>query len=215
MPVEELAMRGDKTLAFGPLKPVGLLHPETKEQFYAVVQLRHENKEGTAFNLVGFQTKLTYPEQKRVIRLIPGLEHAEFFRFGAIHRNTYINAPDILSCELDLKKNSGIYFAGQIIGVEGYVESVSMGLLAALSAVKRIKGEVYSTPPVDTALGSLLKYVTETRRQSFQPMNINYGLFQVHEMKIRNKRERNKKIELKALDSLSQWMETINGELVK
>ena len=114
-----------------------------------------------------------------------------------------------------MKKNSGIYFAGQIIGVEGYVESVSMGLLAALSAVKRIKGEVYSTPPVDTALGSLLKYVTETRRQSFQPMNINYGLFQVHEMKIRNKRERNKKIELKALDSLSQWMETINGELVK
>ena len=215
MPVEELAMRGDKTLAFGPLKPVGLLHPETKEQFYAVVQLRHENKEGTAFNLVGFQTKLTYPEQKRVIRLIPGLEHAEFFRFGAIHRNTYINAPDVLSCELDLKKNSGIYFAGQIIGVEGYVESASMGLLAALSAVKRIKGEVYSTPPVDTALGSLLKYVTETRRQSFQPMNINYGLFQVHEMKIRNKRERNKKIELKALDSLSQWMETINGELVK
>ena len=215
MPVEELAMRGDKTLAFGPLKPVGLLHPETKEQFYAVVQLRHENKEGTAFNLVGFQTKLTYPEQKRVIRLIPGLENVEFFRFGAIHRNTYINAPDVLSCELDLKKNSGIYFAGQIIGVEGYVESVSMGLLAALSAVKRIKGEVYSTPPVDTALGSLLKYVTETRRQSFQPMNINYGLFQVQEMKIRNKRERNKKIELKALDSLSQWMETINGELVK
>ena len=215
MPVEELALRGDKTLSFGPLKPVGLSHPETKEQFYAVVQLRHENKEGTAFNLVGFQTKLTYPEQKRVIRLIPGLENVEFFRFGAIHRNTYINAPDVLSCELDLKKNSGIYFAGQIIGVEGYVESVSMGLLAALSAVKRIKGEAYSAPPVDTALGSLLKYVTDTRRQSFQPMNINYGLFQVHEMKIRNKRERNKKIELKALDSLSQWMETINGELVK
>ena len=150
-----------------------------------------------------------------MIRLIPGLENVEFFRFGAIHRNTYINAPDVLSCELDLKKNSGIYFAGQIIGVEGYVESVSMGLLAALSAVKRIKGEVYSAPPVDTALGSLLKYVTETRRQSFQPMNINYGLFQVQEMKIRNKKERNKKIELKALDSLSQWMETINGELVK
>ena len=110
MPVEELAMRGDKTLAFGPLKPVGLLHPETKEKFYAVVQLRHENKEGTAFNLVGFQTKLTYPEQKRVIRMIPGLENAELFRYGAIHRNTYINAHDVLSCELNLKKNSGIYF---------------------------------------------------------------------------------------------------------
>jgi methylenetetrahydrofolate--tRNA-(uracil-5-)-methyltransferase len=194
---------------------VGLLHPKTKEQFYAVVQLRQENKQGTAFNLVGFQTKLTYSEQKRVIRMIPGLEKAEFFRFGAIHRNTYINAPDVLSCELDLKKNNGIYFAGQIIGVEGYVESVSMGLLAALSAVKRIKGEVYSNPPVDTALGSLLKYVTENRRQSFQPMNINYGLFQVHEMKIRDKRERNKRIELKALDSLTQWMDTINGELAK
>ena len=215
MPVEELAIRGDKTLAFGPLKPVGLLHPETKEQFYAVVQLRHENKEGTAFNLVGFQTKLTYPEQKRVIRMIPGLENAEFFRFGAIHRNTYINAPDVLSCDLDLKSNRGIYFAGQIIGVEGYVESVSMGLLAALSAVKKIKGEEYLIPPVDTALGSLLKYVTENRRQSFQPMNINYGLFQVNEMKIKNKRERNKNIESKALNSLSKWMDTIDGELVK
>lgn len=215
MPVEELAIRGDKTLAFGPLKPVGLLHPETKEQFYAVVQLRHENKDGTAYNIVGFQTKLTYPEQKRVIRMIPGLESAEFFRFGAIHRNTYINAPDVLSCDLDLKNNRGIYFAGQIIGVEGYVESVSMGLLASLSAVKKIKGEKYSSPPVDTALGSLLKYVTENRRQSFQPMNINYGLFQVHEMKIKDKRERNKKIELKALNSLSKWMDTMDGELVK
>ena len=211
MPVEELAIRGDKTLAFGPLKPVGLLHPETKEQFYAVVQLRHENKDGTAYNIVGFQTKLTYPEQKRVIRMIPGLESAEFFRFGAIHRNTYINAPDVLSCDLDLKNNRGIYFAGQIIGVEGYVESVSMGLLASLSAVKKIKGEKYSSPPVDTALGSLLKYVTENRRQSFQPMNINYGLFQVHEMKIKDKRERNKKIELKALNSLSKWMDTMDG----
>jgi len=147
--------------------------------------------------------------------MIPGLQNAKFFRFGAIHRNTYINAPDVLSYELDLKKNTGIYFAGQIIGVEGYVESVSMGLLAALSAVKRIKGEEYSPPPVDTALGSLLNYVTQARHSSFQPMNINYGLFQVHDMKIRNKRERNKKIELKALDSLSQWMEMINGELVK
>jgi methylenetetrahydrofolate--tRNA-(uracil-5-)-methyltransferase len=147
--------------------------------------------------------------------MIPGLENVEFFRYGAIHRNTYINAPDVLSSELDLKENSGIYFAGQIIGVEGYVESVSMGLLAALSAVKRIKGEAYTVPPVDTALGSLLNYVTEARRPSFQPMNINYGLFQVHEMKIRNKLERNKKIELKALESLSQWMKTINGELVK
>jgi len=213
IPIEELAMRGDKTLAFGPLKPVGLLHPETKEQFYAVVQLRHENKEGTAFNLVGFQTKLTYPEQKRVIRMIPGLKNAEFFRYGAIHRNTFINAPDLLSCELDLKKNRGIYFAGQIVGVEGYVESTSMGLLAALSAIKRIKGEKYSAPPADTALGSLLHYVTGSLRSSYQPMNINYGLFQVQEMKIRNKRERNKMIALKALESLSQWMGALDVEI--
>lgn len=213
MPVEELAMRGDKTLAFGPLKPVGLLHPETKKQFHAVVQLRHENKEGTAFNLVGFQTKLTYPEQKRVFRMIPGLENVEFFRFGAIHRNTFINAPDLLSSELDLKKNSGIYFAGQIIGVEGYVESVAMGLLAALSAVKRMKGEKYLAPPVDTAFGALLNYVTGPPRSSYQPMNINYGLFQALDMKIRNKQERNKRIALKSLESLSQWMETINGEI--
>ena len=147
--------------------------------------------------------------------MIPGLENVEFFRYGAIHRNTFINAPDLLTQELDLKKNRGVYFAGQLIGVEGYVESVAMGLLAAISAAKRIKSEEYLTPPVNTALGSLLNYVTRNTSASYQPMNINYGLFQVHEMKIRNKRERNKKIELKALDSLSQWMETINGELVK
>jgi|TARA_B100001079_G_C16410279_1_gene515944 methylenetetrahydrofolate--tRNA-(uracil-5-)-methyltransferase len=213
LPVEELASRGEKTLAFGPLKPVGLLHPETKKQFHAVVQLRHENKEGTAFNLVGFQTKLTYPEQKRIFRMIPGLENAEFFRFGAIHRNTFINAPDLLSPELDLKTNSGIYFAGQIIGVEGYVESVAMGLLAGLSAVKRIRGEKYFTPPADTALGSLLSHVTGPPRSSYQPMNINYGLFPVGQKKIRNKLERNTMIASKALESLSQWIDSINGEI--
>ena len=213
LPVEELASRGEKTLAFGPLKPVGLLHPETKKQFHAVVQLRHENKEGTAFNLVGFQTKLTYPEQKRIFRMIPGLENAEFFRFGAIHRNTFINAPDLLSPELDLKTNSGIYFAGQIIGVEGYVESVAMGLLAGLSAVKRIRGEKYFTPPADTALGSLLSHVTGLPRSSYQPMNINYGLFPVGQKKIRNKLERNTMIASKALESLSQWIDSINGEI--
>ncbi len=213
LPVEELAMRGDKTLAFGPLKPVGLVHPETKKQFHAVVQLRHENKEGTAFNLVGFQTKLTYPEQKRIFRMIPGLENAEFFRLGAIHRNTFINAPDLLSPELDLKNNTGIYFAGQIVGVEGYVESVAMGLLAALSAVKRIKGERYIIPPADTALGSLLNHVTSPARSSYQPMNINYGLFQVKNMKVRNKRERNTMIASKALESLSHWMGTLGGEI--
>ena len=213
LPIEELAMRGDKTLAFGPLKPVGLLHPETKKRFHAVVQLRHENKEGTAFNLVGFQTKLTYPEQMRIFRLIPGLENAEFFRFGAIHRNTFINAPDLLTPELDLKINSGVYFAGQIIGVEGYVESVAMGLLAALSAVMRIKGQKYVAPPADTALGALLNHVVGPARTCYQPMNINYGLFQAPKMKNRNKRERNTKIAQTASESLAQWMEGINREM--
>lgn len=213
LPIEELAMRGDKTLAFGPLKPVGLLHPETKKRFHAVVQLRHENKEGTAFNLVGFQTKLTYPEQMRIFRLIPGLENAEFFRFGAIHRNTFINAPDLLSPELDLKINSGVYFAGQIIGVEGYVESVAMGLLAALSVVMRIKGQKYVAPPADTALGALLNHVVGPARTCYQPMNINYGLFQAPKMKNRNKRERNTKIAQTASESLAQWMEGINREM--
>jgi len=213
MPIEDLAMRGERTLAFGPLKPVGLLHPETKKQFHAVVQLRRENKSGTAYNLVGFQTKLTYPEQKRVLRMIPGLEKAEFFRLGAIHRNTFINAPSLLTRELDLKQGGGIYFAGQIIGVEGYVESAAMGLLAALSAVARIKGERYSAPPPDTAMGSLLSYVTGPQIKSYQPMNINYGLFQVKEMKIRKKRERNQKIAVKALESISRWMESLGGKM--
>ncbi|NIP99698.1 MAG: methylenetetrahydrofolate--tRNA-(uracil(54)-C(5))-methyltransferase (FADH(2)-oxidizing) TrmFO, partial [Nitrospinaceae bacterium] len=129
MPIEELASRGEKTLAFGALKPVGLPHPQTGERFYAVVQLRRENREGTAYNLVGFQTKLKYPEQKRIFRMVPGLEEAEFFRYGAIHRNTFINAPSLLTRELDLITRPGAYFAGQIVGVEGYVESTAMGLL--------------------------------------------------------------------------------------
>jgi len=209
LPVEELAARGLKTLSFGPLKPVGLLHPETGKMFHAVVQLRRENKEGTAYNLVGFQTKLTYPEQKRVFSMIPGLENAEFFRYGAIHRNTYINAPDLLTKDLDLQSRPGIYFAGQIIGVEGYVESSTMGLLAGLSAVKRISGGEFVPPPIETAMGALHNYVTTKRPQNYQPMNINFGLFLVKEMGIRNKKARNQKIVENALNSLSRWMDPL------
>jgi methylenetetrahydrofolate--tRNA-(uracil-5-)-methyltransferase len=208
MPIEELAERGEKTLAFGPMKPVGLPHPETGKISYAVVQLRRENKEGTAYNLVGFQTKLTYPEQKRVFTTIPGLEKAEFFRFGAIHRNTFINAPSLLSGDLDVKSNPGIYFAGQIIGVEGYVESATMGLLASLSAIKRIQGEEFLPPPVGTAMGALYRYVTTRNNLTYQPMNINFGLFQVKEMGIRDKKVRNRKIAENAIASLSRWKET-------
>jgi len=206
MPVEELAMRGQKTLAFGPLKPVGLNHPETDEKFHAVVQLRRENKEGTAYNMVGFQTKLTYPEQKRIIRMIPGLENAEIFRFGAIHRNTFINSPKLLSGDLSLKKDPNIFLAGQIIGVEGYVESCAMGCVASLGALNRLKGAPFVPPPRDTAMGALLHYVTEYPKDNFQPMNINFGLFNATEVKIRDKKLRNQSIIQRAEICQSSWL---------
>ena len=205
MPIEVLAERGPKTLAFGPLKPVGLINPHTGKTAFAVVQLRKENKESSAYNLVGFQTKLTYPEQKRLVRMIPGLEKAEFFRFGAIHRNTFINSPGLLSNELELKSRPGTYFAGQIVGVEGYLESASMGLLASLSAVAKILGKDYIPPPRDTALGALINYLTTSNVNNFQPMNINFGLFRIEEIKIRDKKERNQKIALNALEKIKKW----------
>ena len=205
MPIEVLAERGPKTLAFGPLKPVGLINPHTGKTAFAVVQLRKENKESSAYNLVGFQTKLTYPEQKRLVRMIPGLEKAEFFRFGAIHRNTFINSPGLLSNQLELKSRPGTYFAGQIVGVEGYLESASMGLLASLSAVAKILGKDYLPPPRDTALGALINYLTTSNVNNFQPMNINFGLFRIGEMKIRDKKERNQKIALNALEKIQKW----------
>ncbi len=211
MPIEVLAERGPKTLAFGPLKPVGLTNPHTGKTAFAVVQLRKENKESSAYNLVGFQTKLTYPEQKRIVRMIPGLEKAEFFRFGAIHRNTFINSPGLLSDELELKSRSGIYFAGQIIGVEGYLESASMGLLASLSAVAKILGKDYIPPPRNTALGALINYLTTSNVNNFQPMNINFGLFPIGEIKIRDKKERNQKIALNALEKIQKWEQELKG----
>ena len=213
MPIEVLAERGPKTLAFGPLKPVGLINPHTGKTAFAVVQLRKENKDSSAYNLVGFQTKLTYPEQKRIVRMIPGLEKVEFFRFGAIHRNTFINSPGLLSNELELKSRPGTYFAGQIIGVEGYLESASMGLLASLSAVAKILGKDYIPPPRDTALGALINYLTTSNVNNFQPMNINFGLFRIGEMKIRNKKERNQKIALNALEKIQKWEQELKGSI--
>ena len=210
MPIEVLAERGPKTLAFGPLKPIGLADPRTGRTAFAVVQLRKENKESSAFNLVGFQTKLTYPEQKRIVRMIPGLEKAEFFRMGAIHRNTFINTPELLNNELELKSKPETYFAGQITGVEGYVESASMGLLASLSAVAKITQSDYKAPPKGTALGALINYLTTSNKKNFQPMNINFGLFWTQEMKIKNKQERNQKIALNALDQIKSWRDELN-----
>jgi methylenetetrahydrofolate--tRNA-(uracil-5-)-methyltransferase len=213
MPIEVMAERGPKTLAFGPMKPVGLPVPRTGKIAFAVVQLRKENKESSAYNIVGFQTKLTYPEQKRIVQMIPGLEKAEFFRFGAIHRNTFIDTPSLLSNQLQLKTRPDIYFAGQITGVEGYVESASMGLLASLSAVAGITGKDYIPPPRDTALGALINYLTTSSSKNFQPMNINFGLFWVQEMKIKNKQERNQKIAVNAMEKLKKWRQGLKDSI--
>jgi methylenetetrahydrofolate--tRNA-(uracil-5-)-methyltransferase len=177
MPVEEMASRGIETLAHGPMKPVGLTDPRTGARPYAVVQLRQEDLERSYYNLVGFQTKLTYPEQKRVFRMIPGLEGAEFLRFGAVHRNTYLNAPRCLTPTLELKARQGIWLAGQITGVEGYLESTAMGLLAGRFAAARLLVTPFAPPPETTAIGSLLRYLRAADPDHFQPMNINFGLF--------------------------------------
>ncbi|MBQ4492584.1 MAG: methylenetetrahydrofolate--tRNA-(uracil(54)-C(5))-methyltransferase (FADH(2)-oxidizing) TrmFO [Deltaproteobacteria bacterium] len=177
MPVEVLAARGPMTLAFGPLKPVGLRDPHTGRQPFAVVQLRKENRAGTLFNLVGFQTRLTYPEQRRVFRMIPGLENAVFTRLGSMHRNTFVNAPRCLRRDQRFVSDGRIYCAGQLSGVEGYVESAASGFLAGLAAACAQKGIAYTPPPATTALGALLAHLTESDPQNFQPSNVNYGLF--------------------------------------
>jgi len=177
LPIEVMAARGYLTLTYGPLKPVGLVDPRTGRQPFAVAQLRAENREGTLYNLVGFQTKLTYPEQKRVFRLIPGLERAEFARLGSVHRNTFIKAPGRLSPYLNLSQQPRVFVAGQLSGVEGYVESSAMGLLAGINAARLAKGEPLVTPPRATAHGALIAHLTNTATRDFQPMNVNFGLF--------------------------------------
>jgi methylenetetrahydrofolate--tRNA-(uracil-5-)-methyltransferase len=178
LPIEVMADRGRDVLAFGPMKPVGLVDPRTGRRPHAVVQLRPENRHRTAYNLVGFQTRLAYPEQQRIFRAIPGLERAEFLRFGSIHRNSYVESPRLLGPELELRSRPEVRFGGQITGVEGYIESTAMGLLAARFAAARARGTVAPPPPVETALGCLLGHVTRPRApgEPFQPMNINYGL---------------------------------------
>ena len=175
--MEIMAARGFRTLLFGPMKPVGLVDPHTGRQPFAVVQLRAENREGTLYNLVGFQTKLKYGEQERVFRLIPGLERAEFVRLGSIHRNTFIRAPGILSACLNFLEHPQLFLAGQISGVEGYVESAAMGLLAGINAARQALCRPLITPPRETALGALIGHLTNTATKNFQPMNVNFGLF--------------------------------------
>jgi methylenetetrahydrofolate--tRNA-(uracil-5-)-methyltransferase len=207
LPVEVLAARGEKSLAFGPMKPVGLINPRTGTIPYAVVQLRKENSAVSLFNMVGFQTKLTWPEQRRVFRLIPGLENAEFARYGSIHRNTFIHSPSLLTPSLQLKDNENIFFAGQITGVEGYTESAAMGLLAGLNAAFILKGKKLQPPPPQTAIGALLNYIASPESaDKFQPMNINFGLLNAMPAKKIKKKERHSLLVNKALQSLNEWI---------
>lgn len=177
LPIEVMAERGDETLRFGPMKPVGLKDPRTGKEPYAVVQLRQENVAGTLYNMVGFQTKLKWPEQERIFRMIPGLEKAEFARLGSIHRNTFVKAPVVITKTLQLQKNKNILLAGQISGVEGYVESTAMGLIAGINAALLAGGKEMIVPPNTTAHGALINHITESNSEAFQPMNVNFGLF--------------------------------------
>lgn len=206
LPIEVMLERGKETLRFGPMKPVGLPDPRTGKDPYAVVQLRFENLEGSQVNMVGFQTKLTYPEQRRVFKLIPGLENAEFVRLGSIHRNTFICAPKVLNASLQLKKRPGLLLAGQLTGVEGYVESTAMGLLAGRNAACLALGLEVSAPPVGTAFGALLHHLTRDV-SSFQPSNINFGLFPPLNKKL-PKRQRGQYRAEMALASFIPWQES-------
>lgn len=206
MPLEALARRGIKTLLFGPLKPVGLVDPRTGREPYAVVQLRQDNKEGTLYNLVGFQTNLRWSEQKKVFSLIPGLEKGEFVRYGVMHQNSFINAPKLLLQTNQLKDQAGLYFGGQITGVEGYVESAASGLVAGLNAVRWQQGQEQLIFPVETGIGALHHYLVTASPANFQPMNINFGLLPPLPARIRNKRERNLRISKLALDSLKNFI---------
>jgi len=210
MPVEEMAERGSETLRFGPMKPVGLIDPATGAEPHAVVQLRQENQEGTMYNLVGFQTKLTYPEQKRVFRMIPGLGGAEFVRLGSMHRNTFINAPQLLLPTFQLKRDPRILFAGQITGVEGYVESAASGFLAGLNAARLAGGDAPTVPPATTAIGSLVGHITNTEARHFQPMNVNYGLFPELPGKVK-KKDRRALLAQRALEALDLWIEQVKA----
>ena len=199
MPVEAMARRGEHTLAFGPLKPVGLIDPNTGKQPYAVVQLRRENEAGTLYNIVGFQTNLKIPEQRRVFGMIPGLEKAEFVRYGVMHRNSYMDSPGKLTCCYELKDEPGVFFAGQITGVEGYVESASSGFVAGVNMARRLLGQEQMDFGSETAIGSLGHYVSEYNGSDFQPMNVTFGIMSPLPVRIRNKRERYSAIAARAL----------------
>jgi methylenetetrahydrofolate--tRNA-(uracil-5-)-methyltransferase len=202
MPVETMAKRGPQTLLFGPLKPVGLTDPRTGRQPYAVVQLRQDNKEGTLYNIVGFQTHLKWGEQKRVFGMIPGLENAEFVRYGVMHRNTFINSPKVMRPTLQYCSSDKLFFAGQLTGVEGYVESASSGLVAGVNMARVINGLQPLVFPETTAHGALCRYITDSTIKNFQPMNVNFGIFPQPEYRIKNKKDKSAYYAERALKAL-------------
>ena len=205
LPIEVIASRGPETMRFGPLKPVGLLNPTTGKRPFAVVQLRQDNLAASHFSMVGFQTHLKWPEQKRIFRMIPGLENAEFIRFGMIHRNTYINSPKSLHPTFESRVRPGLFFAGQMSGVEGYVESAASGLLAGISAAARVRGEEPEAFPLDTAMGALGRYISGSDPNHYQPTNIAFGLFPDLAETIRDKRLRRRALSERALVSLGAF----------
>lgn len=207
MPIEIMAKRGENTIRFGPMKPVGLINPRTGHRPWAVLQLRKENADGTMYNLVGFQTNLKFPEQKRVFGLIPALKNAEYVRYGVMHRNSFINAPTVLTSSFNMKNNPNIFFAGQITGVEGYMESAASGIIAGINAARLFKGKNEFVPPADTLLGAFCRYVSDSTVKDYQPMGAAIGLLPPLDTRIRDKRERYGKIADRALDSLKSYIE--------
>ncbi|SDE70054.1 methylenetetrahydrofolate--tRNA-(uracil-5-)-methyltransferase [Fontibacillus panacisegetis] len=210
MPIEIMMRRGKQTALFGPMKPVGLMNPHTGTLPHAVVQLRQDNAAGTLYNLVGFQTHLKWGEQKRVFSMIPGLENAEFVRFGVMHRNTFINSPKLLQPTYQLKARPTLFFAGQMTGVEGYVESAASGLIAGINAARAAAGQEGIVFPEDTTLGSMARYITTADFEHFQPMNANFGLFPKLDTRYRKKAEKNEALAHRALDSLKSFITASN-----
>lgn len=209
MPIEVMAQRGRKTMLFGPLKPVGLEDPKTGKRPFAVVQLRQDDAAGTLYNIVGFQTHLKWGPQKEVLQLIPGLENAEIVRYGVMHRNTFINSPKVLKATYQFRNREDLFFAGQMTGVEGYVESAASGLIAGINAARLVNGEEPVEFPHETAMGSMARYITTTNATNFQPMNANFGLFPELPEKIRGKQERNEKHANRALETIQKFVKNL------
>lgn len=206
MPIEVMAARGEKTMTFGPMKPVGLEDPKTDKRPYAVVQLRQDDAAGTLYNLVGFQTHLKWPEQKRVFSMIPGLENLEIVRYGVMHRNTFINSPKVLTQTYQLKARPNLFFAGQMTGVEGYVESAGSGLIAGINAARMALGQELLYFPHETALGAMARYITHTDAKNFQPMNVNFGIFPEFGERIKSKPERAERHANRALEAIQNFI---------